>query len=291
MSGVRSKVDCIIPIIVIIYGFRLINKIIYADQLLGIALAYVIYGIMAVAAGGLAVLIFNIVNTVHYNTAHNIGGIDKSVKSLLYWFTVIVGGVIAYRRFPIINNIIDIIFEYAPKLASLTLDFIIRLTPFNVFGIYVTVIYISFFIMLAVCLISAILDSVSGFMNMLAALKVPLFLGVLAIILSVSAYRLIGPHMMWVVFYLMAIIGQHHIIGKVVSHISFSSTVKAKGVNIYLSIKNIKGSKYNYTADDIAVYIITGISYLTQAILIITFIVYIAFNFTVLRDTTIAWFN
>ena len=286
MTSVRNKAETALLIIVVVYVLNLVRQMLLRSSFVGEILSYTAWGI-AVAVAGVGVLwIFMILHKIGYSK----GKLSESAKKILYWIAVIVGGRVAYRNAPsMFEWIANFIRENMTTIVYQPTTFVLRLTPFAMLGGYVGIVYAALFIMIFVGLACMVFDGGTMNSGVLTAIKVPLTLSIIAIILSFINHELISIHIFWAAILIMIIIGQHKVFAKVMGYARFSESTSKNGLKLYLSLRNITGTTYDNTLDKFAVFAAIGLTLIMQVILVIAFIIFAVSNFSEMQNTVMQW--
>ena len=287
MSNIRENTELAIPIIVTIYVFGLLRTILIESYFVVDIIVYIAWAMAVVVGAAIVLLVFNILHSIAVSSGVTM---SSSVKSLLYWSVAIVGGTLIYRRFPWFGYVHDFVIENLPDFVLYPVEFLLRLMP-SAFGAYSTVIYIALFVMFLVGMVCSILDANKGLLNVLSSINIPLFLCVLAMVTSIAFYSLIGFQLLWAIIFIYVIFGQHKIFAKTMNHIKFTDDSSSRiGFKLYLSIRHIAGTNHHNPIDSVASFIVAGLAFLIQVLLVMVFIIFIISNFEIMQDTIMQWF-
>ena len=288
MMSVRHKAEITLSIIVVVYVLNLIRQMLVGSWFVGEILAYTAWGIAVALAGIVVLWIFMILHKI----GNSSGELSSSAKRILYWLAVLIGGTIVYRNAPaMLGWFSNFISENMTNIANQPAIFVTRLTPFAIIGVYAGVVYAALFIMILVGLACVVFDGEAVRSSVLSYIKVPLTISIMAIILSLINHELAGIHILWAVFFIIVIIGQHKAFAKAMMYVKFAEPTNKNGFKLYLSVRNISNTTFDNTIDKVAVFVVAGLALLMQGILVVTFIIYVISNFSVMQDVVAQWFS
>jgi len=286
-QDVRKSAKTVISVFVMLYILMQLRSLIFTPISFGVGMTWIAWAIFLLFVGSVAylgaLLVMKFLGKVFSIKWER----DAADEMLLFWVVVLLCGLALYTQFPNVYTAIDsfVIYHFRDLAVTDTLDFArARLVPFNVLGIYAGILYVSLFVMLFVGVVLLILKSGHTLREILSAMFAPFILIGIILILSYLNFEQFTLHRIWGIFLVLAIVGLHIALSKMISHVKVWDDSQKKGFRIYTVFRRVPNPCYNHIVDRSTVIGALYLTILSQGILLITFIVYTATNFRILFD-------
>ena len=230
---------------------------------------------------GILVLIAGVILAVVFTKLIGCQSWSNTAIRVLELFIILITGLIVANSFPAVYGQINSWFDMLrqPEIYNATLFAKARLMPAHNIGIYSTIFYVAVVMMILVGLVTEIIKGENGILSIFRAIRTPIFIILIALILAFISHEFFNLHIIWCVYLIIAVIGIHKTLVRIMEHFRFVGNGFKKGLLLYLSIRDISKPVYSNEIDKLTILLLGGLTLLTQIAVFVSLVLFIVFNF------------